>query len=96
MRFRKKVHMSAFTAAQSLRFTQKLAQKQNHVHAPHDQGRCSTVVEGHRIAIPQLQYGAGNDGLFSNAQVHFTGNPAIIPHPGDGFLEQTASEHIFV
>jgi hypothetical protein len=76
--------------------TQKLAQKQNHVQPPHDQGRCSPVVEGHRISVLKLQNGSGNNSFFSNAQVHFAGNPAIIPQPPDGFLEQAASEHIFV
>jgi hypothetical protein len=54
------------------------------------------VVERHGVAVFQLQYGSRHDGLFANAEVHFAGNPAVIPYPGDGFLEKAASKHIFV
>src|SRR5512137_613966 len=87
------MHVPALAPAQSVRAAQELADDRDRVDAAHHERRRPAMVQGHRVAVAELRYDAGGDGLLTGAEVHFPRDQALAPEAGHGLFDEPAPEH---
>ena len=51
------------------------------------------MIEGHGITLLKLENGSGRDRLLTGTEVHFTGDPAMLPELAYRFFEAAAEKH---
>jgi hypothetical protein len=52
------------------------------------------MIEGHGITFTKMTHDSRRYSLFSNAEVHFTGNFTLIPAFSYQLFEPSATEHV--
>jgi hypothetical protein len=94
--FRVQVHVAAHAAAQAIGGTHAFLDDGRRVHAAKDHARSTTMVKGHRVTVSEVIEHARINALFSNPEVHLTGNTSILPEASDRFFNPPTRQHLAV